>query len=256
MYPEILSFKWVTLHTYGFFVAAGIIAGFQVSLKNARYRSLPAEYINQIFTGIVVCGLAGARAAYVILSFNEYIHTPLRILMFWEGGLVFAGSFIGSALWILYSSHRSGYELWSVVDVLAPGIALGHAVGRIGCFFAGCCYGKPTDLFTGIKFSDPRSLAYPLDVPLHPTQIYSSVFMFILSAVLYLKLKDGKTPNSGVFSLYLTAYGIFRVLIEFLRGDYRGTTLTGLTMTQWLALLCIAAGIYLMKKGVRTGKNG
>ncbi len=250
MYPELFSIWGITVYTYGLFVAAGIITGLHLTLKLVKYRSLQKDFINYLFVGIVIFGFLGARAAYVLIAFEEYAGNLYRIFMFWEGGLVFFGGLIGGVVWVVFSSWRMGLNIWSVCDVFAPGIALGHAIGRIGCFFAGCCYGKPAKI--GIAFTNSESLARPLGVPLHPTQLYSSVFLFILSGILYLKLKSGRSLKSSVFGLYVLCYSIFRIFIEFLRGDFRGELIAGFTPTQWIAFLGVALGVYLIRQ---TGAN-
>lgn len=199
-------------------------------------------------------GLVGARIAYVLISMPEYLDSPVRIFAFWEGGLVFWGGFIGAGIWVAFSCSKYGFNIWSTADVLAPGIALGHSLGRIGCFFAGCCYGKPTDSVLGIKFTHIDSLARPLGIPLEPTQLYSSAYLFILAGILYLRLKSERSRPYSVFSIYLLSYSTFRILIEFLRGDYRGKVVAGFTPTQWIAFLGVILGAILFSASYRYKK--
>jgi phosphatidylglycerol:prolipoprotein diacylglycerol transferase len=248
MYPKLFSIGNITIHTYGLFVAIGFLAGIYLAEKLASYRSLSRDFVSYIVTGCLITGLIGARLVYVLISLEEYSGDILRIFMFWEGGLVFWGGILGGAAWVVYAALKMGYNVWSVGDVLAPGIALGHAIGRIGCFFAGCCYGKPTDLWCGIGFGHPETLAQPIGVQLHPTQLYSSIFLFLLSFILYRKLKSKKSRSASVFALYLIIFGIFRIIIENFRGDYRGLPFIGITPTQWIAIAGIILGIFLIKK--------
>jgi len=244
MYPELLKIGSVTIYTYGFMLAVGVIIGYYVSLRASKYRNIPKEYINNLIGPMVISGLAGARLFYVVISIDRYISNPLQILMFWQGGLVFWGGIIGGFLWVLYQSHKFGFSLLSTADVLTPGIAAGHAMGRIGCFFAGCCYGRPAVGFPGVVFRDPGALC-PTGIALHPTQLYSAAFLIILSAVLYKILKIN-TRNGFIFGAYLAFYGVFRILIEFLRGDYRGPLIIGFTPTQWIAAAALFAGLYIL----------
>ena len=248
MFPVIISLGPFKVYTYGLFVAAGVFAALGLALRIARYRKITPEFINNLFVGMVVCGIAGARALYVIMSFDEYIGTPYRMFMFWEGGLVFFGGFIGGCLWIIYSCRRWNVDLWSTADVLAPALALGHAIGRIGCFFAGCCYGKPSGGWPGICFTHPQTLASPLNIPLHPTQLYSSLYLFALCLFLLNRLRSSRSRISSVFGLYLVSYCSFRILIEFLRADFRGAGLLGLTLTQLTAAAGIIMGMYILKR--------
>ncbi len=254
MYPKLISIYGITVYTYGFFVALGILAGWRVVDKLVKYRSLSSEFINYIITGVIICGLLGARLSYVLLNYTEYISAPFRIIMFWEGGLVFSGGIIGGTVWIIYSAKKWSVNILSVLDVLAPAIALAHAVGRIGCFFAGCCHGKPAGSFPSVTFSNTDSLAYPLGIGLHPTQIYSSVFLFILAGILFVKIKTDKSGQFPIFGLYLLCYGVFRIFIELLRGDYRGELLFGCTPTQWVAFVGIVFGIIMLLRK-KTNKN-
>lgn len=253
MYPELFSINSWTLHSYGLLLALGILLGYWVSRNVAKYRvigggiSASKKFINYIFTGTVICAMIGARLAYVALSPGEYISAPYKILFFWEGGLVFFGGLAGGLVWVIYSASKWKVNLWKVADVLSVGLAVGLAIGRIGCFLAGCCYGKPTEIFIGVTFSHPAALC-PTGIPLHPTQLYSSLFMFILAGVLYLKIKksESHTHAGSVFALYLIGHGLFRVGIEFLRGDFRGGVVVGLTLTQWFAIIMVIVGMWMV----------
>ncbi|MBN2407230.1 MAG: prolipoprotein diacylglyceryl transferase [Elusimicrobia bacterium] len=250
MYPRLFSISGLTIHTYGVFVAIGALLGLHLAIRAARFRSVPANFINQLFAGTLLSGFAGARMGYVVISLKWYLDNPSKIIAVWDGGLVYWGGFIGGALWIVYACRKAGYDILSVADVLSPGLALAHACGRIGCFFAGCCYGKPSAF--GVIFTDPACLAEPLGVRLHPTQLYSALFLFVLAGVLYGRIKKKASPVSSVFGLYLVSYGVFRVFVEFLRADFRGPLFLGLTPTQLISLAGIAAGAAFLVKRKRS----
>ncbi|MFW6134375.1 MAG: prolipoprotein diacylglyceryl transferase [Elusimicrobiota bacterium] len=242
MYPEIFRIGGITIYSYGVMVALGIVLGYILLIKISKYRCISKDFINYLVTGTVIFGIIGARIGYVFISFNQFSDRILSIFMFWQGGLVFWGGFIGGGVWIIYSCIKWNLDILSVGDILAPGVALAHGVGRIGCFLAGCCYGIPTKI--GVSFTHPLSLC-PDSIPRHPTQLYTSFFLLILSGVLYLKVKKKGNKTGAVFGLYLVLYSIFRILIEFLRGDYRGETLLGFTATQWISVAGLILGFYL-----------
>ncbi|OVE77059.1 hypothetical protein BVX98_03730, partial [bacterium F11] len=169
-----------------------------------------------------------------------FLEDPLSFFRIWEGGLVFYGGFLaGFLLLLLYSRFREISWL-TLGDAFAAPLFLAQSLGRIGCFAAGCCYGKPTESFVGVTFTKTESLA-PLHVALHPTQLYSSLGNFLLFlGVLYLGHK--RPPRGVLFASYLLGYGVFRLLIEFVRDDFRGPTLSTLFPSQWISLAGIIGG--------------
>jgi len=150
---------------------------------------------------ILLSSLVGARLLYVIQNFSLFSDHPLDMFKIWNGGLVFYGGFILALVAAMVYVKYKKFDLWPTADLLAPAIALGHAVGRLGCLFAGCCYGKTCDLPWAITFSDPESLA-PLGIPLHPTQLYA-VFSNLIIFGLLLAM-DKKSAFAGrLFWLYI-----------------------------------------------------
>src|SRR5512143_814516 len=178
------------------------------------------------------------------------MHHPLEILMIWKGGLVFYGGFLLALFTGVWYLNRFNMPLWKVADIIAPCIALGQAIGRLGCFSAGCRYGKPTDLPWGVTFTDPNSLAV-LGVPLHPTQIYESAGALTIFAFLWLYRK--KTTFEGqLFWLYVMLYSVLRFTIEFVRGDeVRGfVNIASFTLStsQAVAICAFLASVVMMNR--------
>jgi phosphatidylglycerol:prolipoprotein diacylglycerol transferase len=237
------------------FYALGILAA--VSLSEYLYRQAGGKMgtIADMAVPIVIGVLLGARALFVVVEHEYYLQHPMQIFMVWQGGLVFYGGFIGGAVAFILAVRAKGLDLRQMSDILAPGVALGHAVGRLGCFFAGSCYGRPTDVPWAVTFTNPNSLAGDiLGVPVHPTQLYSSGFLFILSAILVYRSQKVRF-NGQVAVTYAFLYGTFRFLIEFLRGDPRGeVSFFGLTLStsQWISLVFVIAAMighfYLSRK--------
>jgi phosphatidylglycerol:prolipoprotein diacylglycerol transferase len=211
-----------------------------------------ADMVLPVMIGVIL----GARALFILVEREYYIQNPLEILMVWKGGLVFYGGLLGGALAFIITVRLLRLELWHLADTLAPGVALGHALGRLGCFFAGSCYGRPTDVAWAVTYTDPASLAGDiLRVPVHPTQLYSAAFLVLLSGIL-LFTGSRSTFRGQVIASYGILYGTFRFFIEFLRGDPRGTVdLAGIALStsQVVSLLLVPASLglylYLKKRG-------
>ena len=220
MHPILLNIGHITLYTYGLFLALGFIIAIWFSKRNAAFFNIKAEDISDLFFFILVSAIIGARLLYVGINFETFKANPLEAFKIWNGGLVFFGGFIAATLTSLVFLKQRGLPILKIGDVVAPGIALGHAVGRLGCFFAGCCYGKTCDLPFAITFSHPQSLA-PLGTPLHPTQLYMVGSNLILFFIL-LAFQKRKRFNGMIFLAYIMLYSTFRAGIEYFRGDFRG----------------------------------
>ncbi len=245
MFPELLSIGPVTIHTYGLLVAVGILAG--VLLGEHLFRQAGGEpgRIIDMSVIVVLAGLVGARFAFVLINWDYYAGAPLEILKFWRGGLVFFGGLIGgSAAFILLTRFYS-LPLREMLDIGAAVVPFGHAFGRLGCFSAGCCYGKPSNLPWSVTFSHPDCLAADvLNIPVHPTQLYSFLFLAGLTAFL-VRLHPRRRFPGQMASFYLLFYGVFRFAVEFLRGDPRGSIRAAgitLSVSQWLSLAVFITG--------------
>jgi len=256
MYPELFSIGPLTIHTYGMFYALGILTA--VALSEYRYRRNGGDpgAIMDFSLPIIIGILVGARIMFILVEREYFIRNPLEIFMFWNGGLVFYGGLIGGALAFIITSRVKKLDLWYLADIVAPGVALGHALGRLGCFFAGSCYGRPTDVAWAVTYTNPTSLARDiLGVPVHPTQLYSAAFLVFLSVILIF-IGSRTTFRGQVIASYGILYGTFRFFIEFLRGDPRGAvTLADITLStsQAVSLLLVPASLgmylYLKKRG-------
>ncbi|OGP52636.1 MAG: prolipoprotein diacylglyceryl transferase [Deltaproteobacteria bacterium RBG_13_52_11] len=229
MHPVLFHSGWLTIYSYGFMIALGIMVGLFLARRQAAREGIDPNQIVDITFYVLVAALIGARILFVLMNFKEYADNPINILKIWEGGLVFYGGLVPAAAIGIWYIKRLGLPLWQVADIFAPSVAISHAFGRIGCFFAGCCYGEACALPWAVTFTDPRSLA-PQGIPLHPTQLYSSLSLFALFAFLVL-LRKRKTFHGELLWLYILCYSIGRFFLEFLRGDPRGNVLGGLLST-------------------------
>jgi phosphatidylglycerol:prolipoprotein diacylglycerol transferase len=231
----------------------GFLAAIGFSLREARRVGEDPNRILDLCFYMLIAALVGSRVLYVIINWNTFSHDPVEIIRIWHGGLVFYGGFIGAGLVALWYMPRYDLSLWKTADILAPSIALGQFIGRMGCFFAGCCYGKPCDLPWAVTFSDFDSLA-PRGVPLHPTQLYSSlnglvIFLFLLF------LRRRKSFEGQLFWIYVLLYGVSRSFIEVFRGDERGVIIEGLASTsQFIGI--IMAGVAVVMLWMLSARHG
>jgi len=222
MHPILFQIGNFSVYAYGFFIAVGFITTLAIANLKIRKSKIGISFGNlvDLFFYTVLSAMIGSRALFVLINFDDYRQNPMQIFKIWEGGLVFYGGLllaIGVSLWYM-RWHR--LPIWKVVDLISPLIALGLFFGRIGCFFAGCCYGKETFLPWAVVFKHPDSLA-PLNIPLHPVQLYDAanglaIFFFLNW------MEKRKTFDGQIFWLFLFLYTITRFFIETLRGDPRG----------------------------------
>jgi len=241
MLPVLFSLGRLNIYTYGVLVAAGVLLGFVVFERESRRLGIDRQRVSDLSFWAALSGFLGARLTFVLLHFGEYRGDPLRILKLWEGGLVLYGGLIPAVSVALLLMRHWDLPWRRVLDASSAGMALGFGLGRLGCFAAGCCYGRPTDLPWGVVFSDPRSLA-PLGVRLHPTQLYEALF-FLLAFLLIRRFRpEGR--GFGFFGLLLS-YSIFRFLNEFLRGDPRRIIL-GLSHNQWIMLGVLGFSLFML----------
>lgn len=229
MYPILFTVGPITIYTYGLFIALAFLAGISLATLWAKREGIDPEKIIDLSFYLILAAIIGSRSLYVLINFNYYLAHPLAIWQIWEGGLVFYGGLIAAAAVGLIYIKKKGLHVWQIADIFAPSIALGQVIGRWGCFFAGCCYGKPTDLPWAITFHDPASLA-PLGIPLYPTQLYSSLKDLIILAILILMQKR-KSFHGQLFCSYIFFYAVLRFIVEFFRGDPRGFIPGGLIST-------------------------
>ncbi len=251
MHPVLIQIGSLSLYTYGLFLALGFITAIWFSQKNAAPHDIKPQLISDIFFVMLVSAIIGARLFYVLLNFDVYKNDFAGIFKIWNGGLVFFGGFIVAVVVTAIHLKLRNLPLWKTADIITPGIALGHAVGRIGCFFAGCCYGKACELPIAIKFTHPQSLA-PLHIFLHPTQIYSVVSNLILFFILFW-LQRRKRFHGMIFWTYIILYGVFRSIIELFRGDERGTFFVDfLSVSQGIGITFSLVAVIMLFKLSRT----
>jgi phosphatidylglycerol:prolipoprotein diacylglycerol transferase len=248
VFPHLFRSGDFAIPTYGILAAAGLILGLLITVRLARRDGLNEERIWNLGVLVILAGIVGAKILLVINEWDFYSQNLRTLFSFhmlqaggvWYGGLL-GGIFAGLA-YVWY--HK--IPVMKAWDVFTPGISFGHALGRLGCFAAGCCYGKPTDLPWGVTFTNPlanKLVGTPLGVSLHPTQLYEFLTEMSIFALL-IWLYPRRQFTGQVTALYLFLYGAARFFLEFLRDDpERGSVFGGvMTTTQLISIFLVLLG--------------
>ena len=250
MYPELFRIGTFPITTYGIFLAAGMLLALFVASRLAARDGLPRDRMYDIGMWVLIGGLVGSKVLMLLVEDNVNIFS----LDFLRSGGVYYGGFLGGFLALVILIRFYKLPFWKVADALAPGVALGQAFGRQGCFAAGCCWGKPTDLPWGVHFTElgHEYTGVPIadGIHLHPTQLYESFAMLLVFGLL-VYLHRHKKFDGQVLIAYGIIYALFRFAIEFVRDDPRGdlfglTTMTGLSTSQLVSLLVAGGAIVFM----------
>jgi phosphatidylglycerol:prolipoprotein diacylglycerol transferase len=247
MYPILLHFGNLHIYAYGFFIVMGFIAAVVLAALKIRKSNsgMSFENIVDLFFYTVLSAIIGARILFVLIHFDLYRQHPVQIFKIWEGGLVFYGGLILAVMVAFWYMRWHRLPIWKLADLISPLIALGLSFGRIGCFFAGCCYGKETSLPWAVVFKNPDSLAR-LNVPLHPTQLYDAanglaIFFFLTW------MEKRKSFDGQIFWLFLFFYAVTRFFIEIFRGDPRGFLFGDLLSTsQAIGILLAIFSLFML----------
>lgn len=235
----------LSLHTYGVLLALAFLAGLWAASRQARKAGLDPARITDMAVYVLIAGLVGAKLMLLAVEWPYYSQNPRELLSILQSGGVFYGGLLAAIPVAWWFVRRHGLPGWQTADVLAPGLILGQSIGRLGCFAAGCCYGRPADVPWAVTFRDiyaTRAVGTPIDIPLHPTQIYESLAALGIYLLL-VWMAPRKRFHGQVFLAYLFLYSLTRFALEFFRGDAaRGTVLGGwLSTSQFISLLVILA---------------
>ena len=240
MLPVLLRLGPLQLYSYGAFMALAFLIGLALARLAARalpdaLRAITANQLVDFCSVGLLSGIAGGRLYYVLMNWQWFVMNPWEVFAIWHGGLVWYGGFAGGLLGAWSYVRRHGLDFVRVFDQFIPFLALGHGIGRLGCFLNGCCYGRPTDSWCGVLFPGHES-------PVWPTQLFEAAGLFLL----YLLLRRLQTPEAlrrrgRVFGAYLCGYAALRFLIEQFRGD-QPAWLAGFTLAQALSVGLFIAG--------------
>lgn len=275
----------ITIHTYGVLLVVSFLIAILVARRLAKLDDIDPDVVVDMGVYIILAALVGAKVLLLVVDWEIYSR-QFRTLAAEGGGAVgqalgflgsagaylgaiaqmgmsllqaggvFYGGFIGAVLATLWYTRRYQLSLWKVADIAAPAVAIGHGIGRLGCFAAGCCYGIATDLPWGVTFTDTYSgslVGVPLNIPLHPTQLYEATTNVLLGVFLIWMFRR-KQYDGQIFWTYVLAYAVFRFFHEFLRADPRGFLFGGaLSTSQFIAIVgaTVALGMLARMKGKR-----
>jgi phosphatidylglycerol:prolipoprotein diacylglycerol transferase len=261
VHPILIQSGPFTVYTYGVLVALGVLLGAWLAARDApRVGLSPVKIWNLGIYGILVA-LVTSKLWLILSSWNYFAANPREIFSTatLQSGGTFYGGLVGGILWTLYYTHHEKLPLLSTLDVCAAPVALGHAIGRVGCFMAGCCFGKPTSLPWGVTFTSEiaaRISGTPLNVPLHPTQLYEAAAEFLNFLILFTIGRRWRCPGQLIGG-YLMLYGVERGLLEFLRDDPGRTPLFhgAVSLMQLVSFAMLFAGLVLWSRGHQDAKT-
>lgn len=241
MYPTICTIGPFTIYSYGLMLAVAVFFASFLASREAPRAGIKPELIFDLTFWVILFGLLGARIFYILLDLSFFMANPLEMIMIQKGGLAWQGGLILGTIAGIGFVRKKGLPLLKMLDFSLPYVALGQAIGRLGCFLNGCCYGK--EVSWGVFFPIHQAR-------LHPTQLYE--FLGLVVIFFILKGAQRKSPWPGkIFLLYLVLASILRFAIEFIRADQLWMA-AGLSLNQWISLGLIAASIpayfYLKKK--------
>lgn len=250
MYPRLITTPFYTLHTFGVLLAAAYLTALWWLVRTGRREGYHPDTLTSLGFWAIVGAIIGAKALMVVRNLPEYAAHPGELFSasFLTSAGDFYGGFIGGVVGaLLFFALNRSLSFWPLADLCAPAIALGQGIGRIGCLMAGDDYGSPTTLPWAVAFTDPDAAAIggaPLNVPLHPVQLYESLFCFALFAFL-VRLARGKTFDGQILIAYSVVYAIGRFLIEYVRGDVdRGFVFGNVFSTsQFIAIVIVVLAI-------------
>ncbi len=249
MHPTLFELGPVTVYTYGVLLAGAYLLGLKFAMVRGRQRGLDESLVMDLGIYIIISALIGAKLMLLLVDFRHFTQNPAELVGLLRSGGVFYGGLILSVVVALWYLRRHRLPMWTTCDAFAPGIALGHVVGRLGCLMAGCCYGRPTDVPWAVVFTNTEAAANvgtPLDVPLHPTQLYEAGAELLILGLLLQTESRGRTFPGRTFWGYILLYGISRFIIEFYRGDDRGMVLDLVSTSQFISLALIPLAIVML----------
>jgi phosphatidylglycerol---prolipoprotein diacylglyceryl transferase len=245
MLPYLFTIFGFHLPTYGLLVALAFLVALALTAKLARRENMDSETILNLGIYCAMAGIGGAKLMMILVDLPEYARDPARLfsLATLQAAGIFYGGLLAALIMAWFYMRRKHLPLLATADVLAPGIALGHSIGRLGCFAAGCCWGKQATLPWAVTFTRPEArdlVGVPLDIPLHPTQLYEALAELIIFVILYRLISRPHRPGA-IIGLYLVLYSIVRFLDDFLRDPQQPNPFGGpFNNAQWISLALIA----------------
>jgi phosphatidylglycerol:prolipoprotein diacylglycerol transferase len=249
VHPILFSLGPLTIYSYGVLLAAAYLVGLGMAVRRAKAAGLDGNRVLDLGIWVIIAALVGAKALLFIVDFEHFTSSWTEFTSLLRSGGVFYGGLIAAVVVCIYQLRKHRLPLWTSGDLFAPGIALGYMVGRLGCLMAGCCYGRPTDVGWAITFTDPAAalnVGTPLNVPLHPTQIYESAAGLVIFVLLMALERRGRPFPGRTFWMFVLLYAVSRFIIEFYRGDDRGLVFDMVSTSQAISLVLAPLSLFML----------
>lgn len=238
MFPLICTIGPIRLHSYGLMFALASLTCIFFVVREGKREGLESDIFYDLYFWILIAALVGARLLYVLTNLEIYLSDPLGVIKIYQGGLSWFGGFIFGLGAALIFIKRQRLSFLRIADIFAPYLALAQAIGRIGCFLNGCCYGKPSQSWFALNF--PGHLG-----SIHPTQAYSFFGLILIFIILtFIKRREKENMAGKIFCLYLLFSGLNRFIIEFFRADTIPTPVFNLSLFQVFSSLLIFGSIF------------
>lgn len=246
MFPKLFTIGSFSVPTYGVLVALGFLAGLTVTMRLAKRAGMNPEKVTNLAVYCALAGIVGAKLFMFLFDLGDYIRDPGQIFSMetLQAAGVFHGGLILALLFAIFYMRREKLPLLRTMDAFAPGIAIGQAIGRLGCFAAGCCWGRECSLPWGVRFRSNEAAPVPLNKALHPVQLYESAVDLMIFWYLYRQFGRNEKPGR-IIGLYLVLYSIARFIIEFYR-EHEQALVGPFSLTQWIALALLGVGLAIL----------
>jgi phosphatidylglycerol:prolipoprotein diacylglycerol transferase len=250
MHPTLFRIGGLAVHTYGVFVALGFLAGIFIATREARRLGEDPEAVLDMAFWTIAAAIIGSRLFYVFVNWEQFSGHLLDVFKIWRGGLVFYGGLLAAVPVGLFYLRRHGLHPWVTADAVAPAIAIGQCLGRLGCFSAGCCFGRLAQPpWPAVVFRNPESLA-PQGLPLIPTQLIDSFLMLVIFATLMVARRWRRFEGQQ-FWTYLLLFTPERIFLEELRADTYKTIFGVLSLTQVISVALFVLAAVMLRQGLR-----
>ena len=248
MFPELFSLGPVTAYSYGVLLAVSYLLGLWLAIRRAKAWGLDRARVLDLGIYIIIAALLGAKLLLLVVDFDQFRQAPQELWSLARSGGVFYGGLILAIVVAFWYMAKHRLPFWTTCDVFAPAIALGHVTGRLGCLAAGCCYGRPTTVPWAITFTNPlaANIGTPLNIPLHPTQLYEAGAELLILVVLLATERKGRPFAGRTFWLYMFLYAVSRYIIEIYRGDPRGMVFDTFSTSQFISLILAPLAIAML----------
>lgn len=246
MFPKLISIGSFYIPTYGVLVALGFLAGLGTTLRLARRAGLPPDKVTNLAVYCAMAGIIGAKLFMFLFDLGDYLRNPGQIftLETLQAAGVFHGGFLAALVFAAIYIRKQQLPVLGTMDIFAPGVGIGQAIGRLGCFAAGCCWGRECSLPWGVRFRSDFASPVPLDKTLHPVQLYESAADLLIFGLLYRRATQPH-PAGQVIGLYMVLYSAARFIIEFFR-EHEQSLVGPFSLTQWIALAVFTAGVVIL----------